>query len=50
MEDKVTINLKYAYFKSKKLGSGAYGDVYEGLMKGENKLVAVKKLKIDLQG
>jgi len=33
----------------KKVGSGTYGDVYKGKMKGTNEIIAIKKIKIDLE-
>ena len=32
-----------------KVGSGTYGDVYKGKMKGTNEIIAIKKIKIDLE-
>ena len=32
-----------------KVGSGTYGDVYKGKLKGSNGIIAIKKIKIDLE-
>jgi serine/threonine protein kinase len=32
-----------------KVGSGTYGDVYKGKLKGSNEIIAIKKIKIDLE-
>jgi len=39
---------KKDYQKIEKLGSGAYGTVYKALMKKNQKIVAVKRVKINL--
>ena len=32
-----------------KVGSGTYGDVYKGKLKGSSEIIAIKKIKIDLE-
>ena len=43
-QNTLTLGNKYLLFKQKKIGSGAFGEVYLGQNKQNNQLIAIKQV------